>query len=264
MHKFLSEDLIDKEIYLSSVAILFVIKGKQIIKNYDGKKVTVKQGQLVYLSQDMYLVSDFVTEKEEFEAVLFFLSDEFIKSKSSSECISEESLVYIPTLQSSIQIEKYIESLLSVYLNFNNKNEILDLKLFELLELIKAQKNGDQFLLKFNYFSLSKQKHDIRKFMKNNYLKNLKVEDYALLTGRSKSTFIREFKRLYDNTPNQWLIEQRLEKAHEILTNSDLNITDTAFKVGYENVSHFISAYKKRFNVTPKQSKNDTLTQISY
>jgi len=264
IHKSLSENLMDKEIYLSSVAILFVVKGRQVIKNYDGKSVVVEQGQLVYLSKDMYLVSDFVTEKGEFEAVIFFLSDEFIKNKSRNEYVSDKSNNYIPTLQSSIQIKKYIESLLSVYLNFNNNDEIVDLKLFELLALIKSQKDGMQFLSRFDSFLLPKKRHDIREFMKNNYLKNLKVEDYALLTGRSKSTFIREFKKLYNNTPNQWLIEQRLEKAHQMLTSSDYNITTTAFEVGYENVSHFISAYKKRFNITPNQAKKGTLTQISY
>lgn len=100
--------------------------------------------------------------------------------------------------------------------------------------------------------------------MKKNYLRNLRVEDYALLTGRSKSTFIREFKQLYNNTPNQWLITQRLDKAHEILTNSESSVTDVAFEVGYENVSHFISAYKRRFNITPNQAKKGRLTQISY
>jgi len=266
IHKSLSENLMDKEIYLSSVAILFIVKGRQIIQNYDGKKVVVEQGHLVFLSKDMYLVSDFVTEKGEFEAVIFFINDEFIKNKSKAENISDRANGYIPTLRPNIQIIKYIESLLSVYANSNNNNEILNLKLFELLTLINSQNDGLHFLSRLHSFLLPQKKHDIREFMKNNYLKNLKVEDYALLTGRSKSTFIREFKKLYNNTPNQWLIEQRLEKAHQILanSNSNFNITDTAFEVGYENVSHFISAYKKRFNVTPKQSKKDNLTQISY
>lgn len=264
LHKVLHENLIDKEMYLSSVAILFVIKGRQVISNYDGQKVIVKLGQLLYLSKEMYLVSDFVTEDDQFEAVLFFLDDEFIENKAGIHRSSAGLGNTIPTLQANTQIQKYIYSLLNVYLNSNNSNEILDLKLSELLALIQSQDGGQEFLYLFNSFLQPKEKRDIREFMKRNYLKNLKVEDYALLTGRSKSTFIREFKKLYRTTPNQWLIDQRLEKAHQILMNTNLNVTDTAFEVGYENVSHFINAYKKKYSVTPKQSKNNTLTRISY
>ena len=88
-------------------------------------------------------------------------------------------------------------------------------------------------------------------------MKNLKVADYALLTGRSVSTFMREFKKLYQTTPNQWLIERRLEKAHHLLTHTDMNVTDVAVEVGYDNVSHFIKAYKIRHRQTPKQTKKN-------
>ncbi|MEH6348105.1 MAG: AraC family transcriptional regulator [Bermanella sp.] len=95
----------------------------------------------------------------------------------------------------------------------------MDLTLSELIALIRLQDNGEEFLLLFNTFLHPAESRDIRDFMKRNYLKNLNVDDYAQLTGRSKSTFIREFKTLYNATPNQWLIDQRLEKAHYILKN---------------------------------------------
>jgi AraC-like DNA-binding protein len=264
LHKVLHENLTDKEMYLSSVAILFVIKGKQVITNYDGTKVIVKQNELLYLSKDMYLVSDFVTENNEFEAVIFFFDDEFVEAKSSIDKSSKKTNHKIPTLLADVQIQKYVHSLLNIYLNSNSSHELLSLKLSELLALIKLQDGEEGFLSLFNSFLQPKDKRDIREFMKRNYLKNLNVQDYASLTGRSKSTFIREFKNLYNTTPNKWLIDQRLEKARQILIKNNQNVTDTAFEVGYENVSHFINAYKKKFSVTPKQSKSDTLTRIPY
>ncbi|VAW70145.1 hypothetical protein MNBD_GAMMA10-2599 [hydrothermal vent metagenome] len=263
-YKILREDLIDKEMYLSTVAILYVLKGQQIISNYDGKKVVVEAGQLLYLSKEMYIVSDFVRKEGVFEAVIFFFDDKFIENKCHHSRREEKPANSIPTLQSNTQINKYIHSLLDIYLNANNSSELLDVKLLELLALIKLHEGGGVFLSSFYAHSLPDEKRDIREFMKSNYLKNLKVGDYALLTGRSKSTFIREFKKLYNATPNQWLIEQRLEKAHHILMSSNMSVTDTAFEVGYENVSHFITAYKKKFKATPKQSRGEALTRISY
>lgn len=264
IHKVLHQNLLNKEMYLSSVAILFVVKGEQIISNYDGTKVRVSQGELLFLSKAMYLVSDFVTKNNEFEAVIFFFGDEFIERESRTKPFSKQTKKVIPTLPAQPQIKRYIDSLLTVYLNSDNNKALMDLKLSELIALIRLQDNGEEFLLLFNPFLHPAKSRDIRDFMNRNYLKNLNVDDYAQLTGRSKSTFIREFKKLYHTTPNQWLIDQRLEKAHHILKNTNLNVTDTAFEVGYENVSHFISAYKKKFSVTPKQSKNEVLTQIPY
>lgn len=264
LHKVLDTDLLDKDMFLATDVMLFIVKGRQILCNYDGTRVEVAQGQLVYLSKDMYLVSDFVTGKDEFEAVLFFFDDDFIEHQSRIVSHRQTSKRLIPILKSSTQIQGYIRSLLTVYSNSENSKEILDLKQSELFALIKLQKDGDEFLSVISACSRPKAKRDIREFMKSNYLKNLNVEDYAILTGRSKSTFIREFKTLYDTTPNQWLIEQRLEKAHFLIMETDLNVTDTAFEVGYDNVSHFISAYKKKYSLTPKQSKSGKLTRISY
>ena len=258
LYKVLSTNLINKEMYISSIAILYILNGKQIISNYDGDKVILEKGQMIYLSKDMYLVSDFVTDKDQFEALIFFMDDTFIEKNTRPGQRSENTETSndkIRTIQANEQIEKYIHSLISVYSNSDNSNKILDLKLMELLSLIELQNEGLDFLSLFYSYSSPGKKRDIVEFMKIHYLKNLKIEDYALLTGRSISTFIREFKKIYKTTPNQWLIEQRLKKAHDLLMNTGMNVTETAFEVGYENVSHFIKAYKTKYGHTPKLSK---------
>jgi AraC-like DNA-binding protein len=262
-HKTLGSSLLDKEMYLSSIAILYIVRGKQIISNYDGTAVTVNEGQLLFLSKDMYLVSDFVTDNNHFEAIIFFIDDSVIQQNITPRKNYDIDNV-IPTLEAGDQIAKYMQSLLDVYRHFENSNEILAIKVRELLALIKLQDNGGIFLSQLYSLETKHKRRDIREFMELNFLKNLNIDDYALLTGRSKSTFMREFKKLYATTPNQWLIEKRLSKGHEMLINTNINVTDIAFEVGYENVSHFIKAYKKRYKTTPKQLKSNLLAQIAY
>jgi len=239
------------------------VRGKQIISNYDGTAVTVNEGQLLFLSKDMYLVSDFVTDNNHFEAIIFFIDDSVIQQNITPRKNYDIDNV-IPTLEAGDQIAKYMQSLLDVYRHFENSNEILAIKVRELLALIKLQDNGGIFLSQLYSLETKHKRRDIREFMELNFLKNLNIDDYALLTGRSKSTFMREFKKLYATTPNQWLIEKRLSKGHEMLINTNINVTDIAFEVGYENVSHFIKAYKKRYKTTPKQLKSNLLAQIAY
>ena len=84
IYKTLSSSLIDKQMFLSSMVIIFVVKGKQIIRNYDGKSIVAEQGQVLALAKDMYLVSDFVALNDTFEAMLFFIDDDVIEEYTQS------------------------------------------------------------------------------------------------------------------------------------------------------------------------------------
>jgi AraC-like DNA-binding protein len=46
-----------------------------------------------------------------------------------------------------------------------------------------------------------------------------------------------------------------LLKAKDLLSDTDLSVTHIANEIGYDNVSHFISAFKTRYDITPKQLK---------
>ena len=140
----------------------------------------------------------------------------------------------------------------TIYTGKINDRRILALKLLELLSLLGLEEDNHQFLLTLNEPT---KYRSIKKLMDDNYLNNLKVNDYAPLSGRSVTTFIRDFKRLYGETPNKWLIKKRLAKAQDLLRNTAFNVTDVSLEVGYEKVSHFIHAYKLQHGVTPKKEK---------
>ncbi|MEO0333599.1 MAG: AraC family transcriptional regulator, partial [Bacteroidota bacterium] len=107
-----------------------------------------------------------------------------------------------------------------------------------------------------------KATQNIRQFMEDHYDKPLSIADYAYLTGRSESTFRREFKIKFGTTPRQWIIQKRLEKANSLLQTTSKDVTQVAMDVGYENVSHFISEYKKQYGYTPKQRPTLTTVQL--
>lgn len=89
--------------------------------------------------------------------------------------------------------------------------------------------------------------------MKQNFEKPLKVEDYAYLTGRSVSSFRRDFKASFNLTPQKWIKQQRMDKAVQLIQQGSDNVTQLAFAVGYENISYFIQAFKTHTGSSPKQ-----------
>lgn len=60
------------------------------------------------------------------------------------------------------------------------------------------------------------------------------------------------FKRYYGKTVYDFVREQRLEKAFSLLQDEDYNVSQSAFAVGYTNISHFSEAFRKKFGITPR------------
>jgi AraC-like DNA-binding protein len=94
---------------------------------------------------------------------------------------------------------------------------------------------------------------DLKTVMHENYLYNLKVEEFAKLCGRSLSTFKRDFRTAYNTTPFRWIKRKRLEYSKKLLIESDLNINQVCYECGFVNSSHYIKSFKEQFNITPHQ-----------
>lgn len=94
-------------------------------------------------------------------------------------------------------------------------------------------------------------KIDILEFMDKNYMYDLSMEEIASFTGRSLSTFKRDFKKISDLSPERWLVQKRLQEAKEILQDKNKSVSDVYMEVGFKNFSHFSSAFKKQYGVAP-------------
>ncbi|MDU5083001.1 MAG: AraC family transcriptional regulator [Bacillota bacterium] len=62
----------------------------------------------------------------------------------------------------------------------------------------------------------------------------------------------RSFKQHFGKTVYELIREQRFEKAFSLLESGKHNVSETAFAVGYTNVSHFSKTFKERFGITPR------------
>lgn len=94
-------------------------------------------------------------------------------------------------------------------------------------------------------------KIDLAEYMERNYMFNIPIERFSFLTGRSLATFKRDFKKTFHTTPQRWLTQKRLELAHYHLTEKNGKPIDIYDETGFENLSHFSYAFKKRFGYAP-------------
>lgn len=251
-----SIDTIDTETdhYVATHVISIVLKGKLKIQTYyEGERFLASQNQVVFIPKGRYMISDIIPENEEFEAVFFFIEDSLINSflENKEGLTSVEDFSYI--MEYSDKLKVFTENILLLYQNDTNQyKEITKLKLLELLYLFynSGQRNNFLKILK----SLQNiTKRNIEEIMELNFDKPLLIEDYAYLTGRSVSSFRRDFVRKFGTSPKKWLTNKKLEKAKTLLITTDFNINRITLEIGFENVSHFISLFREVYKETPKQ-----------
>jgi AraC family transcriptional regulator, exoenzyme S synthesis regulatory protein ExsA len=96
-------------------------------------------------------------------------------------------------------------------------------------------------------------KIDLAAYMEKNFMFNMPIEKFGYLTGRSITTFKRDFKKIFNVTPQRWLTRKRLELAHYQFVEKKSKPTDVCYEVGFENLSHFSFAFKKHFGYAPTE-----------
>ncbi|EJL72980.1 helix-turn-helix domain-containing protein [Chryseobacterium populi] len=125
---------------------------------------------------------------------------------------------------------------------------IASLKIMEAISIIREiDKNTDAVLADFE----EPGKIDLISFMEKNYMFNMPLERFGYLTGRSLSTFNRDFRKAFQRTPQRWLTKKRLELAYYQLTEKNKKPTDVFMEVGFEDLSHFSYAFKKQYGYAP-------------
>lgn len=96
-------------------------------------------------------------------------------------------------------------------------------------------------------------KTDLEEFMLKNFHYNAPIEHFAKLSGRSLTNFKRDFAVLFRTSPAKWLKDKRLSEAYYLIKQKSQKPAEIYLDLGFENLSHFYSAFKQKYGHTPAQ-----------
>lgn len=150
-------------------------------------------------------------------------------------------------------LKNYFDSILDYIENgYFETSSIVDLKLMGgLWILINTNPDLIDFLFNFN----EPYKIDLKNFMNENFHFNVHIDRFAYLTGRSLATFKRDFMKEFSMSPSRWLTDKRLEQAYKLIFEEKKTPSEFFYKLGFEDLSHFSFAFKKKYGIPPSKLK---------
>src|SRR5690606_8662162 len=134
-------------------------------------------------------------------------------------------------------------------------DEILILKLKEII-LLLSQTQDFQIIQVILSQLFSPASYTFKQIIEANLFAQINMEELANKTNLSISTFKREFKKLYSDSPANYIKNKRLERASELLLASDKRITDIAFDCGFNDLANFTKSFHDKYSVSPSNYRS--------
>lgn len=243
----------DGEQFIPEHVFSFQVSGKLTV-SYAKEKKIFNGGNFLLGRRNS--LAKFIKEPNgsDFRALYVFLPSEVLHELSSGfvneQLTNRKELPPVLSVESHPALLSFVKSL-DIYLNDSKIYDplILKLKTKELiLLLLKLQPELSKVLFNFN----EPGKIDLEKFMLQNYRYNVPLEKLAYLSGRSMSSFKRDFEKIFLQSPGRWLTFKRLEDANYLMASKKMKAAEIYIDLGFENLSHFFTAFKRQYGFSPK------------
>ncbi len=248
-----------KTVFIHNNCLIYVLEGHKRL-HFGDETVIAELGKLLLIKSGLYVMSEFIPEGLNYQAVIIYCSDDVIRKfclkyfpESERTSVKASSYLAIPT---NDLLDSFRDQYLS-YFNkeFTNLEAILQIKLHELLLLLLSGQNKQDVKTWLQAIAFE-QPVEIDQIVKKHLFQQLTLEELAKLSGRSLASFKRDFQNHYQTSPKKWIHQQRLAHARMLLQTGNQNVSEVAYECGFENIPYFIRSYKKEFGVTPSHARS--------
>ncbi|MDF9794950.1 AraC-like DNA-binding protein [Catalinimonas alkaloidigena] len=223
----------------------------------------VHQGDAVFIKKGAHRVYKILSG--EFCALMIFLPDDFICTTLREEALNGcqnhpvEDTDTVIRLKVDPTLSDYFAGVLNYFAQSTAPSKsLLKVKFKELIINILTSSSNPALSSYFQSINMDK-KHQLQNIMEENFVYNLSLEEYARLCGRSLASFKRDFEKVYHSSPGKWLKKKRLAYAKFLLETTELNVSEITLEAGFENTSHFIRNFKKKYHYPPLQFRKSVV-----
>jgi len=151
--------------------------------------------------------------------------------------------------------KNYVDGIMHYFYNQHVvTDEILAIKIKEVLLLLLSSRKAEDVALLLEHF-VNKRTASFKEVVETHVLSEITLEELSQLCNMSLSTFKRQFKKIYNTTPNEYLFDKRLENSKKLLATSEHSIDEIALLSGFKTTAHFSRKFKEKYSIPPSQYK---------
>ncbi|SER68160.1 AraC-type DNA-binding protein [Gracilibacillus ureilyticus] len=228
-----------------------------------------KDHVLIFKSTEFHKVS--LSENTDYDRVVIMFTEDFFSVEQPIFKKFKQMLDDLPASHGLLHLfmwrkspfEHIIDQLLREDSNIHGweQKDALELYLTELLLFLSREMHSscDQDI---NYHQTENETSElllqerILKEINNVWDTNWQLEDLAKRLHFNKYYLCHFFKKEFDMTIHQYILQRRIYEAKKMLLDTDISINELAAKIGFSTASNFIRCFKKYVHMTPKQFRD--------
>ncbi len=182
---------------------------------------------------------------------------DFLNQKSAKEDGREWDMVNINyRFTNDIAITQIIQRLIFIFTeNHPSKDIFSEMLISELFIRILQSENRSNYDVRATSDTNANGFNYVVKYIKNNLGEELSVGLLSQLACMSESKFYKSFKNEFGVTPNEFIIEERLKVAENLLINPGVSVKEASLSSGFNSFSYFSRLFKNRKNLSPSEFK---------
>lgn len=248
-----------KNMDLDLVFINYAVEGNmQFASSNLNKSFSHKKNQSsLFLSNNSKGYTSY-KKNSNFFSVNIALSKDFVQKnapnllKSKSQFMQYKTNPKIQILSHEVFNSSFSEDLEHLYIQS---------KIYELIYLEFIALDEKKYKQKILFSSKDKEAlHYAKEILENSYQHPPTITELAKQVALNEFKLKHGFKRFFETTPHKVSLNSRLYKAKELLSKSELNISEISQQVGFKHIQNFTIAFIKHFGIRPKDVRKNRST----
>jgi len=243
--------------------LAYVQEGRQEIYS-PTQKILATDRESILMKCGNYIASfRDVSPTAQFKSVVFHLDPEAIRKAFGDKDldflrVDKSKVTRDPALK--MEQNELLDSFVASMMHYFDhpdlaKEELLLLKLKELVYIV-SDFGKNSFVNQILGTLYSPEEIAFDEIISANLYSNLSISDLGHLTARSESSFKRDFRKWYNESPAKYFKSKRLQKAADLLKNSKIPISEIGWDCGFENPAHFSASFHTFYGSSPKDYRD--------
>lgn len=247
---------------LTRHAIGFVVRGRKLIY-YGDAAHQANSGDMFYMSTGHHYVEDLPEKEKPYEEIVFYFTPAQLSRCLTQLCVNFNLDVPNRHTCDNCRSQQYVvypswraaRNFFSVLNQYMKEDVLMDEPILEnlkMMELVYMIVSDPECCIQGKILEHSDMiRENFEQIVLGNIFTDCSIEQLAQQTNRSLTSFKKEFKRQFMESPHRWIIRQRLMHARLQLISTNKAVAELGIECGFPNTSHFIKLFKKEFGCTP-------------